>query len=90
MSCKVPLPSVIRPPDMPFNVVFWISVVWCMKSSMYGVTQHDAPESIIACDVSFDHALFAISMAILRSSLFCMFDLFFRGKSYCSSHAASC
>jgi hypothetical protein len=61
-----------------------------MKSLMYCVMQHDEPESIIACDVSFVYAFIAISTAILRSSLFCMVDLFFRGKSSCSSDAASC
>jgi hypothetical protein len=61
-----------------------------MKSLMYGVTQHDAPKSMIACDVYFVHVLVAISTAILRSSLFCIVDLFCRGKSSCSSDAASC
>jgi hypothetical protein len=61
-----------------------------MKYSMYGVTQHDAPESIMACDVSFVHAFVAISTAILMSSLFCKFDRFCRGKSSCSSDAVSC
>jgi hypothetical protein len=41
-----------------------------------------------ACDVSFMHASVAIITAILRSSLFCMVDLFCRGKSSCSSGAA--
>jgi hypothetical protein len=44
LSCTVPLPSAVRPPVMPFKVVFWMGVGWCMKSVMYGVTQHDAPE----------------------------------------------
>jgi hypothetical protein len=57
---------------------------------MYGVTEHDAPESIIACDVSFVHAFVAISTAILSISLFCKLDRFCRGKSSCSSNAASC
>jgi hypothetical protein len=61
-----------------------------MKSSMYGVTQHDAPESMIPCDVSFVHVFVAITNAILRSSLLCMVDLFCWGKSSCSSDAASC
>jgi hypothetical protein len=56
----------------------------CMRSLMYGVTQHDAPESVMECDVYFVHAFVALSMAILRSSLFCKFDLFCRGKSFCS------
>jgi hypothetical protein len=47
-----------------------------MKSSMYSVTQNDAPESTMACDVSFVHASVAISTAILRSSLFCKFHRF--------------
>jgi hypothetical protein len=57
---------------------------------MYGVTQHDAPESIMACDVSFVHAFDGISTAILSSSLFCKVDRFCRGKSSWSSDAASC
>jgi hypothetical protein len=84
------MPSAIRPPDMPFKVVFWMGVGWCIKSSIYGVIQQDALESIIACDVSFLHPFVAISMAILRSSLFYIFDLFCRGNSSCSSDAASC
>jgi hypothetical protein len=47
-----------------------------MKSSICGVMQHDAPKSIIACDVYFLHVFVAISTDILRSSLFCMVDLF--------------
>jgi hypothetical protein len=90
LSCTVPLPSAVRPPAVPFKVVFWMGVGWCMKSSMYGVTHQDAPESIMACDVSFVHMFVSISMAILSSSLFCKFDLFHRGKSSCSSDAASC
>jgi hypothetical protein len=69
---------------MPFTVVFWMGVGWCMKSSMYGLMHHDAPGSLMACDVSFVHSCVAISMAILRSSLFCKFVLFYRGKSSCS------
>jgi hypothetical protein len=49
-----------------------------MKSSINGVMQHDAPESMIACDVSFVH-VFVVD--ILSSSLFCIVDLFCRGKS---------
>jgi hypothetical protein len=41
-----------------------------MKSSMYGVTQHDAPESMIACDISFAQALLAMIIAILSNALF--------------------
>jgi hypothetical protein len=93
LSCTVPLPRDARPPAMPFKVLFCMGVGCGMKSSMYGVTQHDAPKSIMVCDVSFVHAFVAISMAILRSSLFCKFDLldlFCRSKSSCSSDAASC
>jgi hypothetical protein len=61
LSCTVPLPRAVRPPAVPFKVVFYIGVGWCIQSSMYGVTQHDAPESIMACDVSFVHAFVAIS-----------------------------
>jgi hypothetical protein len=90
LSCTVPLPRAVRPPAMSFRVVFCIVVGWCIKSSMYGVTQHDAPESIMACDVSFVHAFVAIRMAILSSSLFFNFDQFCNGKSSLSSDAASC
>jgi hypothetical protein len=90
LSCMVPLPRAVRPPAMPFKVVFCIGVGWCIKSSMYGVTQPDAPQSIMACYVSFIHAFVAISTAILISSLFCKLDRFCRGKSSCSSDAASC
>jgi hypothetical protein len=79
LSCRVPLPRAVRPPAMPFKVVFCISVGWCRKSSMYGVTQHDVPESIMTCDVPFVHAFVAISTAILSSSLFCKLDRFYRG-----------
>jgi hypothetical protein len=75
---------------MPFKVVFCMGVGCCMKNSMYGVTQHDAPESIVVYDVYFVHVFVAISTAILRSSLFLKFDRFCRGKSSCSSDAASC
>jgi hypothetical protein len=75
---------------MPFKVVFCMGVGYCMTSLMYGMPHHDAPESIMACDVSFVHGFIAISMAILRSLLFCNFELFCRGKSSCSSDAASC
>jgi hypothetical protein len=90
LSCTVPLPRAVRPPDMPFKVVFCIRVGWCIKSSIYGVMQHDAPESIMACDVFFVHGFFAISTTILSSSLFCKLDRFCRGKLSCSSDAASC
>jgi hypothetical protein len=39
---------------------------------MCGVTQQDAPESIMACDFSVEHVLVAIMIAILRSSVFAM------------------
>jgi hypothetical protein len=70
LSCTVPLPRAIRSPDLPFKMVFCISVGWCIKASMYGVTQLDAPESIMACDVSFVYAFVAISTAILSSCCF--------------------
>jgi hypothetical protein len=57
---------------------------------MYGVTQHDTTELIVACDVSFVHAFVAISTVFLSSLLFYKLDRFCRGKSYCSSDAASC
>jgi hypothetical protein len=90
LSCTVPLPRAVRPPAMPFKVVFCIGVGWCIKSSMYGVTQYDVPESIMACDVSFVHAFVAISKAILSSLLFYKLDRFCRGKPSCSSDATSC
>jgi hypothetical protein len=81
LSCKVPLPRAVRLPDIPFRVVFCIGVGWCRKSLMYGVTQNDAPESIMECDVSLVHVFVAIRIAILRSSLFCKFEHFFNDKS---------
>jgi hypothetical protein len=53
------------------------------------VTQHDAPESIMVCDVSLVHVFVAIRIAILRSSLFCKFELFCNDKSSLSSDATS-
>jgi hypothetical protein len=41
-----------------------------MKYSMHGVTQHDAPESMIACDISFAQVLLAMIIAILSYSIF--------------------
>jgi hypothetical protein len=61
-----------------------------MKSSMCGVTQQDDPESIMACDVSVEHVLVAIMIAILRSSVFCDVDRFRRGRSYVLSDTVSC
>jgi hypothetical protein len=60
-----------------------------MKSSIYGVTQHDAPESFMAWDVSLVHMSVAIRISILRSSLFCKLDQCCNGKSSLSSDAAS-
>jgi hypothetical protein len=85
LSCTVPLPRVVRPPDIPFRVVFCIGVGWCRKSLIYGVTQHDAPESIMMCDVSLVHVFVEIRIAIFRSSLFCKFERFCDGKSSLSS-----
>jgi hypothetical protein len=45
-----------------------------MKSKIYGVTHHDAPESFEVWDVSLVHVCVAMRIAILRSSLFCKFD----------------
>jgi hypothetical protein len=89
LSCKVPMTRAVRPPGIPFRVVFFISLGWCRKSSMYGVTHHYAPESIMACDVSLVHVFVAIRIDILRSSLFCKFERFCNGKSSLSSDAAS-
>jgi hypothetical protein len=57
---------------------------------MCGVTQQDAPESIMACDVSVEHVLAAIMLAILRSSVFCDVDQFCRGRSSVLSDIVSC
>jgi hypothetical protein len=54
------------------------------------VTQQDAPESIIACDVSLEHALVAIMIAILNSSLFCDVDRVCRGRSSVLEDMVSC
>jgi hypothetical protein len=89
LSCKVPLPRDVRPPDIPFRVVFCIGVGWCMKSSIYGVTQHDAPESFMVCDVSLVHVFVAIMVAILSSSLFCKFERCCNDNSSLSSDAVS-
>jgi hypothetical protein len=88
LSCAVPLPRAVRPLSMPFKMVFCIGVGWCRKSSMHGVTQHNA--LIMACDVYFVHTFVAISTDTLNSSLFCKLDRFCRGKSSWSSDAASC
>jgi hypothetical protein len=90
LSCTVPLPRAVRPPAIPVRVVFCIGVGWCMKSLIYRVTQHDAPESIMACDVYLVHVCVAIGIAILRSSLFCKFERFCNGKSSLTSDAALC
>jgi hypothetical protein len=60
-----------------------------MKSSIYGVTQYDTPESIMVWDVSLVHVFVAMGIAILRSSLFCKFYRCCNGKSSLSSDAAS-
>jgi hypothetical protein len=64
LSCTVPLPSAVGPPAIHVKVVFWIGVGWCMISLMYGVVQHDAPESMIARVVSFVHVFIAIRTEI--------------------------
>jgi hypothetical protein len=43
LSCMGPRPKSVKPPAIPFSVVFWIGVGFIKKSSRYGVTQHDAP-----------------------------------------------
>jgi hypothetical protein len=60
------------------------------KYSMYSVTPHDVPESIIAYETSFVQALLDMSIAILSNLLFCSLDLFCRGNSSWSSGAISC
>jgi hypothetical protein len=54
------------------------------------VTQQDAPELIIACDVSVEHELVAIMIAILNSSLFCDVDQFCRGRLSVLADIVSC
>jgi hypothetical protein len=68
-SCTVPLLRVVSPPDMPFRVVFCIGVGWFIKYLMYGVTQQYAPESTIACEISYAQALLNMSIAILSNAL---------------------
>jgi hypothetical protein len=70
LSCIVPLPNAVSPPGIHFKVVFCMGVFWFKKSSRCGLTQHDAPESIIACVISCVEALIAISTAIFNSVLF--------------------
>jgi hypothetical protein len=70
LSCMVTLPSAVTTPSIPFRVVFCIGVGWFTKSSIYGVMQHDGPESIIAYEISSLHALLAMSIAILSNALF--------------------
>jgi hypothetical protein len=61
-----------------------------MKSSMCGVTQQDALQSIIACYVSVEHALVSVMIAILRSSVFCDVDGFCSGRSSVLADIVSC
>jgi hypothetical protein len=75
LSCMVPLPKAMRHPAIPFKVVFCMGVVRLKKSSRCGVTQQDAPESIIDCVISCVKALLALSMAIFNSVLFLSFVL---------------
>jgi hypothetical protein len=60
-----------------------------MKSSIYGVKQHDALESIMAWDVSLVHVFVAMMIAILRRPLFCKFVRCCNGKSSFSFDAVS-
>jgi hypothetical protein len=41
-----------------------------LKSSIYGVTQQEMPESMIACKIYVVHSFFAFSIAIFNSSFF--------------------
>jgi hypothetical protein len=75
-SFTVPLSKAVRPLAITFRVLFCIGVGWFVKSCMYGVTQQDAPESIIACEISFVQALLAISIVIMINALFLSCDLF--------------
>jgi hypothetical protein len=47
-----------------------MDVGWFKNSSRYGVMQHDAPESTVACVNSCAEALVAINIAIFKSVLF--------------------
>jgi hypothetical protein len=60
-----------------------------MKSSIYGVTRHDAPESIMVWDVSLVLVFVAMMIAILRRLLLCKFVRCCNGKSSFSFDAAS-
>jgi hypothetical protein len=56
-------------------------VGWCKKSSSYGVTYHDAPESMIDCVISCAEAFIAIKIAIFNRILFWSCVLFRIGIS---------
>jgi hypothetical protein len=70
LNCMVPLPKAVSPPAIPFNAVFCMGAGWFKKSSRYGVTHHDTPESMIDCVNSCVEALVAINIAIFNSVLY--------------------
>jgi hypothetical protein len=71
----VPHPKVVKPSGIPFSVVFWIGVGFIKKTSRYGITQHDAPASMIACVISCVELLIVIKIAIFNSVLLCQIIL---------------
>jgi hypothetical protein len=75
MICMVPLPKAVIPPAIPFKVIFCMGVGWFINSSRWGVMKQDAPDSIIACVISFVYVLLAMSMAIFSRLLFLSFVL---------------
>jgi hypothetical protein len=89
LSCTVPLPKAASPPGIPFKVVFCIDVGGFKNSSGYGVTQPDAPKSMMACVNSCAEAFLAINIANFNSVLFWSCFLVRRGGYSSSSLAAS-
>jgi hypothetical protein len=77
-------PNDVKPPGIPFSVVFWMGIGVIKKSSRYGVTHHDAPKSMMACVVSCVEPCVAIKIAILKRVLFCNIDLAWIGASLSS------
>jgi hypothetical protein len=75
LSCMVLRPKVVKPSGIPFSVVLWIGVGFIKKSSRNGVTQHDAPDSMITCVVSCVEPFIVIKTAILNSVLLCQIIL---------------
>jgi hypothetical protein len=85
----VPLRKAICPPDIPFKVIFCLGGGRFQKLSRYGLTQHNATESTIACVNSFVEALVAINITNFNSALFSSCVIVCRGGTSSSSLAAS-